>query len=262
MKFCKHLWILALPLIANATQVSIPYSFSAGQKIVASQMNSNFNAIVGVVNGNIASDNIAVGGIATSSITSGAITNTKIANDAVTTSKILDLAVTTDKIADNAVTAAKFNISSNIASSNTVQVSIIAHNVVGEFATASITTSGKPLYIGLQPGKSQSGYCSSATENDGISTITLTTGSGDDWCSANVILNIDGVDVATQRVMGFSSSGGTGEFFSVSPSQFQHVQAGLSSGAHTIKAKLRPGGGSVTCSASIQCTRLVAYELY
>lgn len=83
---------------AEAGTLSIPNSFSAGQKIVATSMNQNFQAIASW-SSVIASDNILDGGIASADL----------ATSSIITAKIADQAVTTAKLADGAVTAAKFS---------------------------------------------------------------------------------------------------------------------------------------------------------
>ena len=72
--------LFAGPAGLRAQTLTIPNSFTPGSKIVSSEMNANFNAIKSVVNGNIASDNIATGSIIDGNIATGTITLAKLAN--------------------------------------------------------------------------------------------------------------------------------------------------------------------------------------
>ncbi len=91
----------------DAATASVTYTFSSGQKIVASQMNQNFNDILGAINGNLNTDNISDGGIATADLASSVVTTVKLANDSVTSAKIIDASVATADIAQHAVSASK-----------------------------------------------------------------------------------------------------------------------------------------------------------
>jgi microcystin-dependent protein len=68
--------------------LSIPFSFQDGNTIVASQHNSNFNAVKSFVDALSAGTNFDANAIGTSSIDDLAITNGKIAGNAVTLDKI------------------------------------------------------------------------------------------------------------------------------------------------------------------------------
>lgn len=115
MKFFKYFPLTAIfCLSANATLISTPTQFVAGQKIVAASMNVNFNAVNTVVNGNIDSTNIANGGVITADLADQLITTAKLVDSSssstgVTTAKIADQAVTSAKLADSAVTSGKIS---------------------------------------------------------------------------------------------------------------------------------------------------------
>jgi hypothetical protein len=79
MRIIKALPLILFPIAASAATLTIPNSFSPGQKIVASQMNANFNAVAGIVNGSIASDNIVSLGITAQNLANGIIDSTKMA---------------------------------------------------------------------------------------------------------------------------------------------------------------------------------------
>jgi microcystin-dependent protein len=68
--------------------ISIPYSFTDGQTIVAAQHNSNFNAIASFVDALQAGTNFNANAIGTTSINDLAVTNGKIAGSAVTLDKL------------------------------------------------------------------------------------------------------------------------------------------------------------------------------
>ena len=68
--------------------ISIPYSFTDGQTIVAAQHNSNFNAIAAFVDALQAGTNFNTGAIGTTSINDLAVTNGKIAGQAITLDKL------------------------------------------------------------------------------------------------------------------------------------------------------------------------------
>jgi microcystin-dependent protein len=68
--------------------ISIPYSFTDGQTIVAAQHNSNFNAIASFVDALQAGTNFNAGAIGTTSINDLAVTGGKIAGGAVTLDKL------------------------------------------------------------------------------------------------------------------------------------------------------------------------------
>jgi hypothetical protein len=135
---------------SDAATASVTYAFSAGQKIVASQVNQNFNDILGAINGNLNTDNILDGGIATADLASNAVSNAKIADDSVTSAKILDGTIATADIATHAVSKIKLaqqNIASS--SSTTGSFTIGASGSIVSFASASITTVGRPVHVML-----------------------------------------------------------------------------------------------------------------
>lgn len=82
---------------ASATIASVTNVFSAGQKIVASQLNQNNNDILNVINGNLDSTNIAPGGVASTSIAAGAVTAGKLGTAAVVNANIADATITNAK---------------------------------------------------------------------------------------------------------------------------------------------------------------------
>jgi len=87
--------------------VSKPYTFVAGQKAIAAEVNENFDILYNVVNGYINGDNIYKPSITTDHIVNLAITTAKIDDEAVTSKKIANNAVTSEKIAIDAVISEK-----------------------------------------------------------------------------------------------------------------------------------------------------------
>lgn len=81
--------------------------FVPGTPILASQVNSNFDSIVSVVNGGLSEENIQNLSISTVLIANSAVTTPKILDGAVTAEKLDDSSVVTEKIANTAVTLAK-----------------------------------------------------------------------------------------------------------------------------------------------------------
>jgi microcystin-dependent protein len=68
--------------------ITIPYSFTDGQTIVAAQHNSNFNAIASFVDALQAGTNFNASAIGTNTIADDAVTGAKIAGNAVTLAKL------------------------------------------------------------------------------------------------------------------------------------------------------------------------------
>lgn len=100
----------------------------------------------------IPSGGLADNSISTAKIQNAAVSGVKILDAAVVTAKIADANVTTAKIADAAVTQAKraalgHQISSDINFSTSSTTFVDVTN-----ATISITTTGRPVYLGLIPG--------------------------------------------------------------------------------------------------------------
>lgn len=106
----------------DASTLNIPYTFSAGQTIYASQMNGNFTAIRNVVNA-LDDANISNGGITASA---------KLADLSISTGKLADGAVTSLKIADGTVS------STDIADGTVASIDITN----GTVASVDIATAG------------------------------------------------------------------------------------------------------------------------
>lgn len=206
--------LVILAFTAHAAQVGIPYQFSSGQKIVASEVNANFNTLSNVINGNIASDNIVNGGIITADISDSAIDTSKIANlsvttpklavqsvtheklasESVTTASIATAAVTTAKINDGAVTAAKLATSLGKVSTSVLTGASLEW-VYFNKSTGS-NCDGNPCNIATS--SSTTAVTNVARGSTGTYTITFNTGIfvAEPVCVCSA--NIDGGDSATQ----------------------------------------------------------------
>ena len=127
--------------------VNIPFSFSNGDPIVASEHNANWQEIANYVNGLSAGSNFDTGALGTTVIADGAITVDKLATNSVTTVKITDANVTTAKILDANVTTAKIAdsaiTSAKIADGAIVNADINAAAAIVDTKLATIATAGK-----------------------------------------------------------------------------------------------------------------------
>lgn len=85
-KFIKNgfLAIFLFASSAHAGTVVVPYTFTAGQKAVAQEVNDDFSAVVNFLNGpNIASENIAALGITEVNLADQAVSSIKIKNNTI-----------------------------------------------------------------------------------------------------------------------------------------------------------------------------------
>jgi len=132
----------------DAATASVTYVFSSGQKIVASQVNTNYNDILGAINGNLNTDNILDGGIATADLASDAVTTAKLADSSVTSAKILDATIATADIATHAISSAKL-AQANIVYANFSPIGA-GQDQGGVLASASITlVADRPVEVSV-----------------------------------------------------------------------------------------------------------------
>jgi hypothetical protein len=90
-----------------ASTLNLPFTFSSGGVIYASQMNANFEAIRAVVNA-LDDQNIANASITGSTkLIDGTVTLAKLAGNSVNSSKIVDASIVAGDIADGAIVASK-----------------------------------------------------------------------------------------------------------------------------------------------------------
>lgn len=95
----KTLFVLGLLAAARLAYAGLVThtDYTSGATITATLQNTNENAIINEINGNLDSTNIRTNGIVTANITDGSVTTSKLANNAVTLSKF-DTAGTTTQI--------------------------------------------------------------------------------------------------------------------------------------------------------------------
>lgn len=122
-------------------------SITASTKVEAASINGPKFKNNAITTAKLASDSVT-----TDSIYDAAVTTAKLATDSVNTDQLAASAVTTSKFDASAITAAK--MSSNYATSHTIgQVG----GSSGDTVSATITTSGRPVMIFLQPGATAGG---------------------------------------------------------------------------------------------------------
>ena len=78
MKLKFAIFLLLLSNRAEAVTATVTHTFSAGQKIVASQINTNYSDILTAINGQLNNANILDGGISTADLAAGLVTNAKL----------------------------------------------------------------------------------------------------------------------------------------------------------------------------------------
>lgn len=183
----------------------------------------------------LSTSNYADSSVTTAKIADSNITTVKIADANVTTSKIADSNVTAAKIADGAITQAK-RAALNFQSSAAVIFSTSSAgsgDVTG--MTVSITTTGRPVFIGLIPTSSAS--------------ITASTSSGN---MVSVIITRDTTDIA-QFKLNMSVAGDL-----YIPAGAIHVFETPAAGTYSYKLRY-----SIQPSTTISITniKIVAYEL-
>lgn len=149
--------------------LTIPNTFTNATTAVASEVNANFTAVSTLLNSTkLDADNLQDGAVTAAKIGTNAVTGAKLNSDTVdnstlqytnstlsikdsgvTTAKINDSAVTTAKINDGAVTQAKrASLGQQLSSSvSTTSTSTSFTAITG--LSASITTTGRPVFIGL-----------------------------------------------------------------------------------------------------------------
>ena len=109
----------------------------------------NFVTSSHIVDGTIATADLANSSVTTDKIADGAVTSAKFGNNAVSTAKITDANITTAKLADDAVTAAKIadgNVGATQLANNAVTTDKIQDNAVttAKIANSAVTASKIP----------------------------------------------------------------------------------------------------------------------
>jgi hypothetical protein len=221
--------------------LSVTRTYSDANTLTEAQLDAAFDSIETFLNTTkIDSTNIQTGGIATANYAALSVDAAAIAASAVTTSKINDLAVTTGKIAAGAVTRAKLDsVGQQISSSSTSTFSTTSQSVVDVTnATLSITTTGRPVWVGLQPGDSSN-----------VGKIKI---SGAANSNAIFLIKRDSTTILQTELTSAASG------VEIPPGAIWFLDV-PSAGTYTYKLQVQTGDASYTVEVS-HC-KLVAFEL-
>lgn len=270
------LFLCAIPLKSFAAVCSNPISYTDGAVLTAAQLNSSFNTIYScantIDNANITSTanilpikldptvaDVGIGRNATTGVLSVNVDDVgieisgddlQLKDSGVTTAKINDSAVTTAKINDGAVTQAKRAALGHQLSSSSGSI-ITSPAVANTFydltnLTISITTTGRPVYIGLISDGSGSSASVGASQN-----------ASTPLCQIKFVRGSTDVSQQYISIASPNYSSGTTRIF-VPASSFNHIDV-PTSGTYTYKAQ-------ATCSSTaatyfVQNIKMIAYEL-
>lgn len=230
-------------------------------------------------------DNIQSGGIATANLADACVTAAKIASavagdglsggagtalsvsvddvgieisadtlqlkdSGVVTAKINDSAVTTDKLNDGAVTAAKKAALGQQVSSASGSISSTSDSYSDmNNLSVSITTTGRPVFVGLIPDGSSAGYIEVQNTNSGTTT-------------ANGLVQIlrDSTSVGIFQFVDLCSSSSGSTHLGRFPGSLFTIDI-PSSGTYTYKAQYKLGGGVAGDTILAGGLKLIAFEL-
>lgn len=223
----------------SATKGSFYHNTSTGTVYRKTDNGSSTNW---VIIGNPTLDNVTIEDSSGLRVKDSGISAAKLASDAVTTAKILDSNVTTAKLADGAVTQAKraslgqqlSSSSSNYSTSSTSYVDVTNLSV-------SITTTGRPVWIGLIPDGSAN-VCN-VYQSNGV--------------SGSIVVSLKFVRASTDIGLLSSSVASDIDMF-VPCSAWQMIDV-PSAGTYTYKVQLKAGSG--VSAAGVNYAKLLAYEL-
>jgi hypothetical protein len=260
----------------HAAPVSRVTNFSDGQVLTASQLNSEFNNLISgginsINNANIADSAAIVPSKLSATIkgdaierdgTTGALSvkvddvsieidadNLAVKDDGIVTAKIDDEAVTTAKIDDGAVTQAKrAALGQQISASSGSFSSSSAFDVDVTNLTVTITTTGRPIYLGLTSGVGGTGSYMRVFDTDAadaLATVSFIEGASTLKFNGNI-----GGRTAT-------GSATDDPIFYLPCSAFNTVLV-LAAGTYTFKTTVDIGSGDTIDVTD--CT-MVAYEL-
>lgn len=284
--------------VAIAAPVSRVTNFVDGNVLTASQLNSEFNNVIGGVNsinnaqlatnaqiapskiaGTIKGDGINRDGstgalsVKTDNVTTeisgdniqvkdDGITQAKLADDSVGTDQIIDDAVTADKLADNAVNTANI-VDGAVTQTKRAALNLIESLSSGAFSTTStsavdvtnlsisITTTGRPVFIGL---------VSTSTTNGNTNLSYFGLSSNGASATGGVYLLRDSSVVANVNLAA-SSGNGSSTNMQNPCSTFSMIET-PTAGTYTYKVQARgfviPGIGTTMI---VSRCKLVAYEL-
>ena len=237
--------------------LSITRNYLDGDDLTEAQLDAANDSIETWANGNVGSTNIATSGVDTTNIAASAVTAAKIASDAVTTAKILDANVTTAKIADLNVTTGKINdlaVTTGKINTNAVtrakleafgqQISDSCGNFTTTSATftpvtnlsVSLTTTGRPVFLGLVADGNTTNSSWLSTNNGTSSTVAFFQG-------------------ATQLTQAITSSAAATNA-TLPPGSFWHVYV-PAAGTYTYTLQVAQSSSNTT---TVRYCKLVAFE--
>lgn len=221
LKLLNILWLL-IPGIALGGTIVRPYGpsdYAGGAKAVGSKVNSEFATIASFINGkNIASDNITDLGINTANLNTGAVTKIK-------------------QTSNYAVTASSGTFAYVASSATTLKA-------ITNLST-TITTTGKPVLVGLYP----------AEYNGSLGAIIWQTGgvaanSGTLWLLRD----------SSTTGAGYNMNGSGNTLETHSCSNFSYVDTPVS-GTYVYSVRLSVVYSSGTSEADVNHCRLIVQEL-
>jgi hypothetical protein len=253
--------------------LAITRNYSDGDDLTEAQLDAANDSIETWANGNIGATNIAASGVEAANIAASAVTAAKIASDAVTTAKILDANVTgaklaatvvddstiarssnqliiknsgvaTAKIADGAVTQSKrAALGQQVSSSSSTFIHATTTITDVSNLSVSITTTGRPVFVGLIPdGSGNHGY------------INCNSVSG---ANAQLYIYRDAASIA--EVMLLANVGVTGHSIIMPVGALYTIEV-PSAGTYTYKARVKVSSANGT-DVRVYYAKLIAYEL-
>lgn len=169
-------------------------------------------------------------------------TRPKIADSALQTAMLADSAVTTAKINNNAVTQAKrAALGQQISSSSgTVSINSTTNDITN--LSVTITTTGRPVFIGL---------VSDGSANDARMLVTRSA----NGATASIYI-LEGSTVISRQVYSMVAVGATTATLTIPPSGFWHIYV-PAAGTYTYKVQ----GSTAASVINADYMKLVAYEL-
>lgn len=236
MKFL--LLLLALPCFAGTvTRVG---TFNAGERALSSEVNAEFDNIIATLNGGINSVNIQDAGVVTDDLASFAVSNAKIASYTVTKVTFGSLGQQLSSLVENTTMLVTANL-----------------------AQVSISSTGRPVFIGFVP--------SSAASDDISTIVTAFSGTGiTTEASGDIMLTrvTNGptfghvarwkFGVISAATADIASSPNNAMRFGIAPGSIWTVDP-VPAGIYTYI--LRAGPGNTGSSVQFRNLKLIAYEL-